>query len=412
MRTGYLVVSLLSAAVPIAPAQSQTLTARLVTPLQPVPATISLTGPHAPDLLAGYGIAPQDRPYSLNRRPGPMLSITAMTGVGATSITVPSQAVPLVLQEWGPLTCPDMRSCVLLPDNPFGDTFELNSFTVELTDPVPDPEGGCVMVRGTLIEQVTAQRPVGSLQMVRLQPLAPPAGPPLIPEPVLTWAPEDYQMPMFETASFLPPGTVRFEVCGDVPDAHTGQLNYTMVQRGNDWSWQSSGEWQITIQDNGYHGAGHSAVARHLGGSDSFGGLLLNVVPGSTGTLTLTVDPVYDPGEESRYEFDPEAHDPPEAIAYRLGFEGRPDLAGKHLLVFDEPPGLPHSTGRLNTQESNNPSALALSYFFREYLAAGNSAEVPVTPYGPEEIVPVDHGGAGQPFALSLEMSWQLEIED
>lgn len=412
MRAGYLVSGLVMAAALTAPAHAQNLTARLLTPLEPAPGMITLMGPHSPELAAYYGIAPQNRPYNLNRRTGPFLNIMAMTGVGATSISVPGQTIPLILQEWGQLTCPNLRPCMLLALDPVGDTFELTEFTVDLYEPVPDPDGGCVIVSGTLTQTLTAQRPIGAPQMVMLQPLAPPQTPPILPNPPAMLAPEDYQLPMFESVNFLPPGIARFEVCGDVPDAHTGQLTYAMTQRGNDWSWQSSGEWQITIQDNGYHGAGHSAVARHLGGSDSFEGLLVNIVPGSTGTLNLTVEPVYDSFAETQYEFDPESNDPPEAIAYRLGFEGRPDLAGKHLLIFSEPPGLPHATGRLNTQESNNPSALALSYFFREFLTAGNEAEVPVTYSQAMTIDPVDFGGMGQPFELSLDLSWRLDTED
>lgn len=392
---------------------AQALSVRLLNTLEPMPGNmIDLYGPVGSPVTDYYGLPPVTQPYALNYRPGPLVEIRATTGAGATQITIPAQTLPLVLQEWGPLSCPGPRPCLLLQDvDPLGESFQLDSFTVMLDEPVPDPEGGCIVVRGGYAQPVTAQRPPGAGTR-RLQPLSPPPLPPLTPgAPPLSPVLETYQLPVIQSAEFLPPGVARFEVCGDVPDAQTGHLSYVSRQAGGDWEWEARGTWVISIQDNGYHGQGHSGQARHVSGDDTPGGLLLQVIRGSVGTVPLAVTPVWNAHQEALYLQDPANNPPPRAEAYSVGFAPDPGLASKTMLVFSEPSGLPHTTGQTNTLEVNQPAVLALSYFMREYLDGPASAELPVTGPDGETRDPVRHGGAGQPYELTLELTWTLDVE-
>jgi len=221
------------------PALAQDLTVRLITPLEPMPGgMVELYGPLGSPVTASHGILPTLESYPINFRSGPLAEIRATTGAGAMQITIPDQALPLVMQSWGQLICPGGRPCLLLPTDPLGESFQLNSFSIALNAPVPDPEGSCLIVSGTVTSPVTAERPPGYAGTLTLQPLIPPPGEPLVPgTPVPAPVAETYQRPVTQTAHFMPPGSVDLEICGDVPDARVGRLAYTVREAGNGWSW-------------------------------------------------------------------------------------------------------------------------------------------------------------------------------
>jgi hypothetical protein len=400
----------------IAPvARGQALSAELTTHLPPIPGNVNIHGPW--DAIYPTSTVPVIVPPVMSTGPmslrfGPMTQISAQTGVGATSITVQAQSlnlVPVVPQQ---TLCPHGRPCqILFASNPMGSPYQLESFTVDLLSPVPDPEGGCVNVSGTYAGQMTANSNPGSGGDFMALPQTPYVQHPIPPEGSPPPLPERYQLFGPSAARFASPGLLTFRVCGELPEARTGQLAYQITQAGLEWSWEAAGRWQISIQDNGYHGSGHYAVARHVERNNTHTGLLLSMAEGDVGQLHMEVERVNDPNEESLYEFDPENNPPPRAIAYRLSFQPGPGLAESYTLYFDEPAGLAHDTGRVNRQEVNNPAALSLSYLFREYHAGGTVVELPVTPYGPEQHVPLAQGASGQPGTVELAFGWELPEE-
>lgn len=396
------------------PVSGQTLTARLITPLEPMPGAIEIDGPYGAVYPTSLGpivvpqtITPVNEAWSL----GPLANITATTGFGATAITVPAQPLPMRLDYPIQYACSGGRQCHVIHMDPvMGLDFQLDSFTVTLFDPVPDPEGGCVVVRGQLNTQITAQNSSGLVEILA-QPTTPAFIGPPPPEGYPPPVPETYRINPPHTARFIPPGLVRFEVCGDVPEPQRGLLNYRIRQVGSDWAWTATGQWEITVQDNGPSGGGHYALLRHVSVQNEIDGLLVSIAPGQVGWLHGPIVRVNDPQQEALHEMDPANNPPPEAIAYRFSFDPGPDLADRYTLFFAEPEGLPHSTGRINEQAVNNPAALALSYFFRENIWGPNSVDFPVTQYGPEETAPVDLSGPGG-MALELWYSWQIPVED
>jgi hypothetical protein len=396
-------------------AHAQTLSAELTTYLPPLPGTTQIHGPWDAVYTTSTGaviVPPAMTSAPLSMDFGPLARITASTGVGATSITVQAQTLNLAPGVSQQTICPHGRPCQILASlNPLGSPYQLDSFTVDLLAPVPDPEGGCVNVSGTYAGQMTANSSPGAGGEFLALPQAPYIQHPIPPEGPPAPMPERYQFLGPNAANFLSPGLLTFRVCGEVPEARTGQLDYQMAQEGTDWSWDATGVWQITIQDNGYHGSGHFAVARHVQHDNTKSGLLLTIAEGGVGQLHMPVERVNDPGEESLYEMDPENNPPPRAIAYRLTFQPGPGLAARYTLYFDEPSGLPHDTGQINDLEANNPAALGLSYLFREYHAGGTVVELPVTPYGAEQHAPVAQGAPGQPGGVELSFSWDLPEE-
>jgi len=405
----------LAAAMLAAPASAQTLSARLVTPLHPLPTLNDVTGPLNaiyPTSLGPVAVPTLTLPNMLSHRMGPLAQISAGTGVGATTITVPPQALPLMLESPQQTQCGFGRTCqILMSAAPLGSAYTLDSFTVVLHAPVPDPAGGCVTVTGIFGHPVTAQAPAGSPEEFTALPLIPFPGPPNPPEGPPAPMPETYMLAGPATAQFVAPGTVRFEVCGEVPAPRTGLLDYSMEQLGSSWGLSVSGRWTVAVQDNGYLGSGHHAWLHHQTLTTTPDGTLIHVADGSMGQLHLSVERIDDPGQEGLYEQDPAQNPPPEAIAYALSFEPEPGLAQKWTLHFEEPGDLPYSTGQINQQEINHPGAIALSYFFREYMAGPNLIEVPVTGNMAESHQPIAMGAPGQPGGLSLELSWELPGE-
>ncbi len=404
----------LAAALLAAPAHAQSLSARLVTPLLPLPAATDVTGPLNAVYSTSLGpihVAPLTLPNMLSHGMGPLAQITASTGVGATSISVPPQAVPLILQSPQQTQCGYTRTCQILTSAaPLGTDYTLDAFTVVLHAPVPDPAGGCVTVTGSLGQPITAQTAAGSMEEFTALPLTPFPVSPMPPEGPPSPMPETYLLAGPATAQFAPPGTVQFEVCGEV-STRTGLLDYTMEQSGSSWDLTVSGRWTVEIQDNGYLGSGHHAWLHYQTLTTTPEGTLIHVAAGSMGQLHLPVARVDDPGQVALYELDPDDNPPPEAIAYRLSFTPDAGLAQKWTLHFEEPDGLPHSTGQINQQEINHPGAIALSYFFREYMAGPNLIELPVTGNTAETSQPVAVGAPGHPGGLSLEISWELPEE-
>lgn len=392
-------------------AEAQSLSVELLTHLSGQAETNLVLGPVdmiyvTPDGSAPVPPVPMSTPLTFEQWSYP--PITAETGQGATQITFPAQSVQLLPASNQMITCPYARPCTLLHANPpNGIEFQLAAFTVMLTEPVPDPEGGCRTLDGYMSDDLTAQALGGApLEFSAIPPVSPPLPLPP-PSQLVAGQLERHLVQPPVNARFSPLFNARVRVCGDVPDPREGVLTYQVIQRGSTWSWTSSGRWNFSIQDNGAAGAGHYATVQHTLLSDSFEGTLINVAPGPVGMLQGAVERINDPAQEALWELDPASHPGPDAIGYRMSFDPDPGLALKSVLRFSEPPGLPNATGRINTLEVNNSAAIALSYFFRE-VAVGFEAELDVTPYGPEEYVPVAHGGPGAPFQLEISFSWEL----
>lgn len=266
-------------------------------------------------------------------------ALTTATELGATAITFPAQSISLLPPQGQIFPCSHGRACTLISTStvPWPD-HQTAPLTLLLDAPVPDPEGGCLTLTGTVSAPFTVSNLAvpASIQALPNIPPPLPTGSPALPFAPL---PETYLVQPPMSASLLFTGPVSVLVCGDAETARNGVLDYEMVQAGSDWRWTVRGRWTVTLTDG-------EAEFTHTLTANETEGRLLSAETGHVGDANGSASPMT--GD------------------WLLAFSPGPGLADPVTQVFLEREAAGVG-GREIAQQTNHPAVIALSWLFREY---------------------------------------------
>lgn len=305
-------------------------------------------------------------------------ALAATANEGETEIMFAGQTLALAPRLGSDLLCGFGRPCQMLSvTSPSVPEFALDAFMVTLDAPVPDPDGGCLIVSGQALAPIPAENLAVPVELIAM-PVAPP--------PLPSGLPAAPAAPLPETHLIMPPtnvvlvfgGSLQVEFCGDVEETDPGgRLEYTMHQAGTDWSWDHHGAWTFEVD-------GRTVVMTHETLSTSVTGLLLDSAEGAVGPAEADV--IGSSGDlELNITPDPGIADP-----VRLTFQDRVVMG---------------AGGGERVLEVNHPGVIALSYLFRHYQTVGHFT-LPETDASGEVWNPANVGPGPNGAGLSLELHW------